>query len=217
MKTSHLLIAAMIPLSLVACAEPQHQRVPAEAPPSAPPAPEQPAASASTEASASPPADTATAAPAPRTVNVPLQAKSGSKLTGSAVFTETADGVQVVISIANVKPGERASHVHEKGDCSAPDAASAGGHFNPHTHPHGLPAQEHRHLGDLGNITVGKDGTGSHTITVKGANLKTDDPSSFYGKAIIVHEKKDDGGQPTGNAGGRIACGEIKPAAPGSE
>lgn len=211
MKIPDLLIAALIPLSLVACAEPQ-QGVPPETPPSAPPAPEQPAANATVEPSETPPAASATAPAAPRTVTVPLQAKSGSKLAGSAVFSETESGVQVMISIANVKPGERASHVHEKGDCSAPDAASAGGHFNPHTHAHGLPQQEHRHLGDLGNITVGKDGTGSHTITVKGANLKSDDPSSFYGKAIIVHEKKDDGGQPTGNAGGRIACGEIKSA-----
>lgn len=212
MKNPDLLLAAFTLLSLVACAEPQHQGVPPEAPPSAPPVPEQPAASATTEAPSSPPAAGATAAAAPRSISVPLQAKSGSKLTGSAVFSETEGGVQVVINIANVTPGDRASHVHEKGDCSAPDAASAGGHFNPHTHPHGLPEQEHRHLGDLGNISVGKDGTGSHTITVKGATLKADDPSSFYGKAIIVHEKKDDGGQPTGNAGGRIACGEIKSA-----
>jgi Cu-Zn family superoxide dismutase len=101
--------------------------------------------------------------------------------------------------------------VHEKGDCSAPDGASAGGHFNPAGHQHALPASNPpRHLGDLGNITIGKDGKGTLEIVAPGANLKDSDPNSFFGKAVIIHEKKDDGGQPTGNAGGRIGCAEIK-------
>jgi Cu-Zn family superoxide dismutase len=57
---------------------------------------------------------------------------------------------------------------------------------------------------------VDKDGKGKLEIVATGANLKDGDPNSFLGKSIIVHEKKDDGGQPTGNAGGRIGCGEIK-------
>jgi Cu-Zn family superoxide dismutase len=104
----------------------------------------------------------------------------------------------------------RATHVHEKGDCSAPDGASAGGHFNPENHPHAKPPDAPRHLGDLGNIEVAQDGTGTLEIVVKGANLKSGDKYSFLDRALIVHEKKDDGGQPTGNAGGRIGCGVIK-------
>jgi Cu-Zn family superoxide dismutase len=102
-----------------------------------------------------------------------------------------------------------ATHVHETGDCSAPDGASAGGHFNPEGHAHGVPPAQERHLGDLGNIEVGADGTGSTEIVVMGANLEPSDPDSFLNRAIIVHEKRDDGGQPTGNAGGRIGCGVI--------
>jgi Cu-Zn family superoxide dismutase len=135
-----------------------------------------------------------------RTLDVPLQAKSGSSLSGDAKLTETPEGVKVELTIEHAPPGEHGAHVHEKGDCSAPDGSSAGGHFNPSSHPHALPASDPRHLGDLGNIEVG----------APGANLKDGDPNSFVGKAIIVHEKKDDGGQPTGNAGGRIGCGEIK-------
>jgi Cu-Zn family superoxide dismutase len=114
-----------------------------------------------------------------------------------------------VLKVEGISPGDHGAHVHEKGDCSAPDGASAGGHFNPSGHQHGLPAVEQRHLGDLGNVTIGKDGKGTQDITVPGANLKPNDPNSYVGKAIIVHEKKDDGGQPTGNAGGRIGCGVI--------
>jgi Cu-Zn family superoxide dismutase len=57
---------------------------------------------------------------------------------------------------------------------------------------------------------VGKDGKGTLEIVAAGANLKDGDVSSFVGRSLIVHEKKDDGGQPTGNAGGRIGCAVIK-------
>jgi len=114
-----------------------------------------------------------------------------------------------VLTVTGLDAGEHGAHVHEKGDCSSPDGKSAGGHYNPQNKDHGLPGADKRHLGDLGNITIGKDGKGSLDITAPGANLKDNDPMSFVGRAIIVHAKKDDGGQPVGNAGDRIGCGVI--------
>jgi superoxide dismutase, Cu-Zn family len=146
----------------------------------------------------------------PKTIEVSFQAKSNSKISGTATLTEVADGVKVTLALANVPPGEHGAHVHEKGDCSAPDGSSAGGHFNPAGNPHALPTTNPRHLGDLGNITVDQSGKGTLEIVAPGANLKDSDPNSFLGRSIIIHEKKDDGGQPTGNAGGRIGCAEIK-------
>jgi superoxide dismutase, Cu-Zn family len=181
-------------------------------PPAAPPAP--PPAPAVEVAPAEAPAPAA-AAPAeppklePRMLQVKLEAKSGSKLSGSAMLMEVDGGVKVTLSVEGVPAGDHGAHVHEKGDCSAPDGASAGGHFNPTSNEHALPTTPKRHLGDLGNLTVGKDGKGSLEITISGANLKAGDPNSFAGKAIIIHAKKDDGGQPVGNAGGRIGCGVI--------
>lgn len=179
---------------------------PEPVPAAEPPAPQETAEPAP---AVEPPA--AEAAPAPITIEVPLQAKSGSKLAGKATFAEVEGGVRVSMMVEGISPGEHGTHVHEKGDCSAPDAASAGGHFNPGGHEHALPGKDQRHLGDLGNITIGKDGKGTHEITVTGANLKPGDPNSFAGKALIVHAKKDDGGQPVGNAGGRVGCGVINP------
>ena len=144
----------------------------------------------------------------PAPLVIPIEARSDSKLSGTAAFSAVEGGVHVSIHVTGAPPGMVATHVHETGDCSAKDAASAGGHFNPTHHPHGLPDEE-RHLGDLGNIAVGPDGSGVLEITVKGANLTPNDPMSYVGRAIIVHAKKDDGGQPTGNAGGRIGCGVI--------
>lgn len=173
-----------------------------------------PLALAACGGSATPPADAPATAPetpstSSRSIEVPLAARSDSKLSGTATFTEVDGGVNVRVQVAGAPPGKIATHVHEKGDCSAPDAMSAGGHFNPANLPHALPPSGERHLGDLGNIDVGADGAGSTEIVIKGASLKEGDPSSFLGRAIIVHAKKDDGGQPVGNAGGRIGCGVI--------
>ena len=121
-----------------------------------------------------------------------FEPKSGSSLAGKGTLTETADGVKVELSLDHVSPGEHGAHVHEKGDCSAPDGASAGGHFNPASSPHALPATSPRHLGDLGNVTIDAEGKGTLEIVAPGANLKEGDPNSFVGRAIIVHEKKDD-------------------------
>jgi superoxide dismutase, Cu-Zn family len=184
------------------CGGAQESAAPPATPEAPPPAEPPPADSAE--------AATAPEAAAPKSVETIFQAKSGSKLAGKATLTETAEGVKVVLAVDGVAPGDHGSHVHEKGDCSAPDGASAGGHFNPAASPHALPASSPRHLGDLGNIVVAADGKGTLEIVAPGANLKEGDPNSFLGRAIIVHEKKDDGGQPTGNAGGRIGCAEIK-------
>jgi superoxide dismutase, Cu-Zn family len=184
-------------LALVACGGSQKSAEAPEAAPSAESAPMAEAAPAGPEA-------------AGKTVEVTFEPKSGSQLSGSATLTETAEGVKVHVVLENVSPGEHGAHVHEKGDCSAPDGASAGGHFNPASHPHALPDGSPRHLGDLGNVNILGDGKGTIDIVVPDANLKEGDPDSFLGKAIIVHEKRDDGGQPTGNAGGRIGCAVIQ-------
>ncbi len=183
----------------------------AESPPSSP-APASQDAPSATSASGDATATTPAAAPPahePMTLTVPIEAKSGSKLYGFASFTEVDGGVKVSIGIEGVSPGEHGAHVHEKGDCSSPDGKSAGGHFNPASHDHALPATAVRHLGDLGNIKIAADGTGTLEIVVPGANLLAKDPSSYLGRAIVIHAQRDDGGQPVGNAGDRIGCGVI--------
>jgi len=203
-------ILAFGTLGLISACGGQAAEAPAAAPPP-PPVAEAPAAEAPKPAEpAAPAAVKAEPKAEPRTLDVKLEGKSGSKLTGKATLSETEGGVHVVLSVEGVTPGgDHGAHVHAVGDCSAPDGKSAGGHFNPAGNDHGLPVVAKRHLGDLGNLTIGKDGKGSLEITIPGANLKAGDANSFAGKSIIVHAKKDDGGQPTGNAGDRIGCGVI--------
>lgn len=148
--------------------------------------------------------------PAPLRAKVELAPASKSNVRGTATFLEVDGGVEITANLEGLKPGEHGWHVHANGDCSAPDASSAGDHFNPDNHKHGAPEADERHAGDFGNLTAGKDGKATKTITMKGASL-ADGAGSLVGKALIIHDKKDDlKTQPSGNAGPRVACGVIQ-------
>ena len=139
-----------------------------------------------------------------------LESKSNSKVTGTVTFTKVGDEVQVVADIQNLTPGKHGFHIHEKGDCSAPDAASAGAHFNPSHQHHGGPATLDRHEGDLGNITA--DASGKAHLDWKG-KLSLAGKDSIIGKSDVLHEKEDDlKTDPSGNSGARVACGAINAA-----
>lgn len=143
-----------------------------------------------------------------RSAKVMLMPTKGNNVTGEVTFTSVHDGVHVVANIEGLTPGNHGFHIHEFGDCSAPDASSAGGHFNPTQQRHGSPENENRHVGDLGNITADENGRAHYdrvdkVITLNGKN-------SILGHALIVHSGADDFvTQPTGNAGARVACGVI--------
>ena len=139
-----------------------------------------------------------------------LESKSSSQVTGTVTFTKSGDDVQVVADLKGLKPGKHGFHIHEKGDCSAPDAASAGGHFNPMHQHHGGPATAEHHTGDLGNIEA--DASGNAHLDWKG-KMNLSGADSIIGKSVVVHEKEDDlKSDPAGNAGVRVACGVIEVA-----
>ena len=135
---------------------------------------------------------------------------SGNSVTGMAVFTQNGDQITLTIEIQNASPGLHAVHIHENGDCSSPDGKSAGGHWNPTGVAHGKWGEGEFHLGDIGNITVGEDGTGSIGLTTDLWEIGTGSDIDVVGRGIIVHADADDfTSQPSGNAGARIGCGVI--------
>lgn len=156
------------------------------------------------------PASGAAAAPAAGPVAVAkLGPTKDNTVRGEVTFTQTEKGVQVVGSFTGMHMGEHGFHIHEKGDCSAPDAASAGGHFNPSTQPHAARDAAARHAGDLGNLKA--DPYGMARANFVDEKISLSGPNSIIGKAVIVHQNADDyTTQPTGNAGGRQACGVIE-------
>ena len=145
-----------------------------------------------------------------RRAETQLETSPATALNAKATFLETADGVTVVLNVENAKPGMQAVHIHEIGDCSDIPGKSMGEHFAPDYQQHALPDQEARHLGDLGNIEIGQDGKGKLEILAPRASLKANDSHSFLGKAIVVHESKDKGTQPSGDSGTPVACGVIR-------
>ncbi len=135
----------------------------------------------------------------------------GNKARGVVRFFQRDDGkVKVVAEVEGLQPnGKHGFHIHEYGDCSALDAASAGGHYNPEGYPHAGPDAEKRHAGDLGNLVADEQGRAHYELVVD--NITVDGTRNpILGRAVIVHEKPDDlVTQPTGNAGARIGCGVI--------
>ncbi len=133
-----------------------------------------------------------------------------SKVKGIVRFTVDGETIKVVAEVEGLPANStHGFHIHEYGDCSAPDGSSAGSHYNPEGHQHAGPDAPQRHAGDLGNLTSDENGKAKLELTLDGLTINgTKNP--IIGRAVIVHEKADDlQSQPTGDAGGRIACGVI--------
>jgi Cu-Zn family superoxide dismutase len=144
---------------------------------------------------------------ATRAVSV-LHPTEGHTVSGTVTFERVNGSVYVSAEVHGLTPGEHGFHIHEHGDCSKPDATSAGGHYDPAGKPHGGPDAKKRHLGDLGNLVADADGTAIHTRT--DSVIRLDGRNSIVGRAVIVHAGADDlTTQPTGGAGARVACGVI--------
>ena len=137
-----------------------------------------------------------------------LAATQGNTAKGEVRFYKVEAGVRVLARVEGLTPGKHGFHIHEKGDCTAPDASSAGGHFNPNNAPHGAPTADRsaRHAGDLGNLEAGPDGKARYdrVDTVL-------DFAQLAGLSVLVHAGEDDvTSQPAGNSGARVACGVIR-------
>ena len=149
-------------------------------------------------------------APAALAAKATLMPREGGTVAGEVTFTEQNGAVAIVAHITGAPAGTHGFHLHEAGDCSSADFKSAGGHFNPTDMPHGAPTDMERHAGDLGNVEVAEDGT-AHVEQTSSMITVAAGPSSVVGRGVILHEKADDlVSQPTGAAGGRIACGVIE-------
>jgi Cu-Zn family superoxide dismutase len=132
----------------------------------------------------------------------------GNIVCGVVHFRKVDGGVEIRAIIDGLTPGKHGFHIHEFGDCSAPDAASAGGHFNPTNEMHGGPDHSRRHAGDLGNLVANENGHAVYERIDSIINLNG--PNSIVGRSVIIHSMPDDyTTQPTGNAGGRVGCGVI--------
>ena len=169
------------------------------------------AACSSTPSAPPPPAPTAAASTAQQAIAV-LASASGSRVSGKLTLAPMGDGVHISGEVGGLPPNAPSGfHVHEKGDCSAVDASSAGAHFNPAGSQHGRAGTATHHAGDMDNIVADASGVARVNVHLRGVTLGGGAANDIAGRAVIVHAAADDyHTQPTGNAGARVACGVIK-------
>lgn len=156
--------------------------------------------------------------PAPVAVSTAQQAEanlspaSASLVSGRVALVPQVDGVHITGVIGGLPRGKQAAfHVHEKGDCSAVDASSAGGHFNPAAQPHGRAGSSAHHAGDMDNVQANDEGVANVDVHLHGVTLGGGAANDIAGRALVVHADADDyHSQPAGNAGARVACGVIR-------
>ncbi len=145
----------------------------------------------------------------PKVVEAVLEPTKGNKVRGHVRFTARDNVLVIDAMVTGLTPGKHGIHVHENGDCSAPDASSAGGHFNPDGHMHGGPASAIHHAGDLGNLDAMNDGTAKKEVIT--SDLSLSGRYGVIGRSVVVHADADDyHTNPGGNSGARVACGVIR-------
>jgi Cu-Zn family superoxide dismutase len=151
------------------------------------------------------------AGPTGATARAMLAPTAGNTASGTVYFTQQGDRVLVSGEIRGLKPNaEHGFHVHEKGDCSSPDATSAGGHYNPGNQPHGRYDMPQHHAGDIPSLRA--DASGFAQINFESSAFRVGaGEHNVVGRSVIVHRDPDDfTSQPAGNSGPRLACGVIQ-------
>jgi len=144
-------------------------------------------------------------------VKAVMEPLGDSGVRGTVSFTGTPSGVRVEVDVNGLTPGKHGFHIHEIGDCSAPDGSSAGGHFNPAGVAHAGPDAEVAHAGDLGNIKADQRGRVIKAIMSSRITLGDGSATDVMGRAVIIHADPDDlTSQPSGAAGARVSCGVIQ-------
>lgn len=146
-----------------------------------------------------------------KSASATLAPTTGNTATGTVKFTPVGSDIQLTVTIANATPSaQHGFHIHQNAACGA-DGMEAGGHWDPTTMMHGAWTGSAHHLGDIGNISTDASGSGSAELTASVWSIGTGASNDVVNHAVILHANADDFvTQPTGNAGGRIACGVIQ-------
>jgi Cu-Zn family superoxide dismutase len=128
---------------------------------------------------------------------------------GTASATQERTGIRIRIEATGLPPGAHGAHVHAVGSCTPPSFDSAGPHWNPGRNEHGSANPRGRHDGDLPNLLIGAQGSGTLEYKIPAGRLAA--MADGDGASVVIHAQADDyRTDPTGNSGARIACGVLR-------
>jgi superoxide dismutase, Cu-Zn family len=146
-----------------------------------------------------------------RPASASLAPTAGNAVRGTVLFTQRDGRLLINADVTGLPPnGQHGFHIHERGDCSAPDASSAGAHFDPTRAAHGGPGERTHHAGDMPNLQADAAGRAQYRGELVGLVLSSG-PHGVLGRSIIVHRDQDDyRTQPSGNSGPPVACGVVQ-------
>ncbi len=147
------------------------------------------------------------------TASANIQSVPGKNIEGHVRLVQGDGFVELKADVSGLAPGKHGFHIHEKGDCSNISGGSMGAHFDPKYDPHRLPREgKERHLGDLGNLEVNRNGRTDTVVRIDGATLEEDHDTSILGRAVVIHSGSDRGQteQPSGASGTPVACAVIE-------
>ena len=121
-----------------------------------------------------------------------IDSKDNTGVSGVVRFTQNGDKTTITATVKGLKKGKHGIHVHQYGDLTE-GCKTAGPHFNPAGRTHGGPADEERHVGDLGNIE--SDGVNDSTFELVDHLVSLSGPNSVVGRSVVVHADEDDLGR----------------------
>lgn len=218
MSSPRPLVLLLVPALLVGCDKPsdpvEPQATVAPAPASRVATPPGTAADVPTQSAVNDPAVANPVAAPVAAARIVLMPTSGNQAHGDLSLVPEPGSLRLTGTLTGLgAESVHGFHVHEIGDCSAPDATSAGPHFNPAGHAHGEPGSGEHHLGDLPNVTANAQGIAAVNLRLPGLELGSNSPHDVLGRALVLHAQRDDyRSQPAGDSGARIACGVIQRA-----
>ena len=135
-----------------------------------------------------------------------LSPKNSSSVSGTVTFVQRGDKVVVAANVHELTPGPHSMYIHETGNCSSPNAASAGKVWALVGAPPGR-----ARVGNLPELIAGGQGVATTSAELRGITVGDGSPLDIVGHSVVVHSGIDADPRPEfGVRNGWLACGVIQ-------
>jgi superoxide dismutase, Cu-Zn family len=135
-----------------------------------------------------------------------LTPKNGSNVRGFVSFTQAGNKVAVAGDFYELFPGLHSIYIHEVGNCSSPNAASAGPVWN-------VPGNTGKRTGTLPELFAGSEGRANISMSLATISVGTGRSDDVIGHSVVIYADVDpDPKAEFGVPNRRLACGVVQPS-----